>query len=97
VSVNSGGTGVTFESAAADGTIVKESSEVWSGLNVASGTATFYRHVAPSDTGALSTTEARIQGTIGLAGTDMVLTNNVLANGATQTIDYYAVNLPASE
>jgi hypothetical protein len=97
ISVNSGGTGLTFAASATDGTIVKNASEVWSGLNVATGTATFYRHIGASDTAALSTTEPRIQGTIGLAGTDMVLTNNVLASGATQTIDYYAVNLPATE
>jgi UDP-N-acetylglucosamine enolpyruvyl transferase len=97
VSVNSTGTGLTFATSASNGTIVKNASEVWSGINAASGTATFYRHVTASDTGVLSTTEARIQGTIGLAGTDMVLSNTTLASGATQTVDYYAVNMPAME
>lgn len=97
VSVNSTGTGLTFAAAASNGVILKNASEVWSGVNAASGTATFYRHVTASDTGALSTTEARIQGTIGLAGTDMVLSNTTLASGATQTIDYYAVAMPAME
>lgn len=97
VSVNSTGTGVTFATAASNGVLLKNASEVWSGVNAASGTATFYRHVTASDTGASSTTEARIQGTIGLAGTDMVLTSTTLSSGATQTLDYYAVNLPAME
>lgn len=97
ISVNSTGTGLTFAAAAADGTILKNASEVWSGLNVASGTASFYRFVSSADTGVLSTTEPRIQGTIGLAGTDMVLSNTTLVSGATQTVDYFAVNMPAME
>lgn len=72
ISVNSGGTGLTFAASAASGTIVKNASEVWSGNNVASGTATFYRFVTAADTGVLSTTEARLQGSIGLAAADMV-------------------------
>lgn len=96
ISVNSAGTGLTFEAAAVNGTIVKNASEVWSGTNVATGTATFYRHVTASDTGALSTSESRIQGEVGLAGTDMVLSSTSLTSGATQTIDYYAINLPLS-
>ncbi len=94
VSVNSSGTGLTFDPAAVNGVIVKNVSEVWSGVNAASGTATFYRHVTPSDTGALSTTEARLQGTVGLAGADMNISNNVLVAAATQALDYYAVAMP---
>ena len=93
VSVNSGVTGLTF-GAAANGTISKNGSEVWSGVNVASGTATFYRHVAPGDTGALSTTAPRIQGTVAIAGGELNLSSVALTSGATQTIDYYSVTLP---
>ena len=94
VSNNSTATGVTFALAAADGVLPKLGAEVWSGLNVAAGVASFYRHVAAGDTGALSTTEARIQGTCGTAGADMNLTNTSLTNGATHTVDFYQVNLP---
>ena len=88
-------TGITFEAAASAGVLPKLASEIWSGLNVAGGVASFYRHVAAGDTGALSTTQARIQGTCGLAGADMNLSNTTLANGATHTVDFYQVNLPA--
>lgn len=94
ISVGGAGTGLTFATTAASGTIVKNAAETWQGTNAASGVATFYRHVTASDTGASSTSEARIQGTIGLAGTDMVLSSTTLAAGAVQTIDYYAINLP---
>lgn len=94
ISNNSTGTGLTMEAAAVSGILEKETTEVWSGVNVASGTATFYRHVAVGDTGASSMTEARIQGDIATAGADMNLSNTVLASAATQTIDYYVVALP---
>lgn len=93
VSLNSTGTGITFD-AATDGVLPKAAAEVWSGTNVAGGVARYFRHVAPGDTGALSTTQARIQGTIGVAGDDMNFSSTTLANGATQTIDYYNVVMP---
>ena len=94
ISNNSTGTGIKLETLAANGSISKETTEVWSGVNVAVGTATFYRHVAPGDTGAQSTTQPRLQGNIGISGAEMNLTSITLANGATQTIDYYSVTLP---
>jgi hypothetical protein len=94
VSVNSTGTGVTMAAAAANGILEKNAAEIWSGVNGAGGVATFYRHVAAGDTGGASTTEARIQGTVGTAGADMNLTSTTLVNGATQTLDFYRVNLP---
>jgi hypothetical protein len=96
ISVNSTGTGITFAASASNGTLVKNSGEAWSGVNVANGTAAFYRLVAPDDTGASSTTEARIQGTCGTSGADLNLTNVALVSGAAQTVDYYSVSLPTA-
>jgi hypothetical protein len=96
VSVNSTGTGITFASTASGGTIVKNSGEVWSGVNVATGTATFYRLVAAGDTGASSTTEARVQGTVATSGADLNLTSTSLTSAATQSIDYYSLTLPTA-
>lgn len=94
ISNDSTATGLTMAAEAIDGVLFKEDTETWSGVNVAGGSATFYRHVAAGDTGALSATQARIQGTIAVAGADMNLTSTTLSNGATQTIDYYTLNLP---
>jgi hypothetical protein len=94
--VNSTGTGITFASTASGGTIVKNSGEVWSGVNVATGTATFYRLVAAGDTGASSTTEARVQGTVATSGADLNLTSTSLTSAATQSIDYYSLTLPTA-
>lgn len=87
-------TGLTFASTAADGTITKTVSEIWRGVNAASGTASFYRIEEASDTGALSTTLARIQGNIAVAGADLNLSSVTLTASASQTIDNYVVALP---
>jgi len=92
VSLNGTATGLTF-AAAASGTISKTGSEVWSGTNVAAGTATHYRFVATGDTGALSTTQARLQGTVGLIGADLNISNVNLTSGAPQTVDYFTATL----
>jgi hypothetical protein len=87
-------TGLTFDAAAANGAISKASAETWSGVNAATGTAGYYRFVAPGDTGALSTTEARLQGDVGTAGKELNLSSVNLTSGATQTIDYYVYARP---
>ena len=87
--------GLVFETTADNGSLLKNS-EVWSGDNVATGTASFYRHVLLADDGSESTTALRIQGTCGtIASTaDMRLSSTSLTEGATQTLDFYAVTLP---
>lgn len=95
ISVNSTGTGITFETTATAGVLAKKSSEVWSGVNAATGTAGYFRHVQPGDTGVSSTTQKRIQGTVAVAGADLNLSAVGLTSGATQTIDYYNIALPA--
>jgi hypothetical protein len=94
ISNNSTATGLTMAASATNGTIVKNASEVWSGVNAATGTAGYYRHVAAGDDGTSSTTQARIQGTIGTSGADMNLSSVALTSGATQTIDNYSITLP---
>jgi hypothetical protein len=96
ISLASGGTGINFEAAAVSGIISKAAAETWSGNNVATGVATHYRHVAAGDTGALSTTEARLQGTIATVGADLNLSSVSLVSGASQTVDYYSVTIPAA-
>jgi hypothetical protein len=90
------GTGINFAAAAVDGVLDKASAETWQGTNAADGTCTFYRFSDSTDDPptAASGTAKRIQGTVGLAGFDMNLTNNVLVNGAVQNIDVFRLALP---
>lgn len=87
-------TGLSLASAAANGELPKTVGEVWSGVCSASGVATHYRFIAPGDTGGSSISQPRIQGSVAAVGADLVITNPTLANGATQTIDYYTIALP---
>lgn len=96
ISLASAGTGVNFDAAAVAGILSKAPAETWSGVNVATGAATHFRHVASGDTGVLSTTQARIQGSIATVGADMNLSSVSLVNGATQTVDFYSVTVPAA-
>lgn len=95
ISNNSTGTGITFEDDPVDGVLSKKSSEVWSGVNAATGTSGYFRHVASGDDGTSSTSQKRIQGSVAVAGADLNLSAVGLTSGATQTIDYYNVALPA--
>ncbi len=94
LSINSTGVGINFDTTATGDVISKAPGEIWSGTNAASGTATFYRHVAAADDGTLSTTAPRLQGTIAVVGADINLSSVALVNGAPQTLAYYSVTLP---
>lgn len=94
LSVNSTGTGINFDSSAVGAVLSKDPSEVWSGVNLDTGTAMWYRHVGDSDDGTLSTSQPRIQGSVGTLGADMEISNVNLTSGATQTINSYSIALP---
>lgn len=92
---NNTATGLTFASTAAAGAITKNLAETWSKAAAATGTATFYRFVAAGDTQALSTTEARIQGTVGVSGADLNLATLAFVAATVYTVDSYSLSIPA--
>lgn len=94
ISNDAGATGLTFASTASAGVITKTVSEIWRGVNAASGVASFYRIETTSDDGSASTTLARIQGDVAIAGASLNLSSTTLTSGASQTIDNYVVSLP---
>ena len=92
-------TGLTWEAAAVGRAAVKKTSETWSGTAVA-GTATpatYFRIVAAGDTGVLSTTEKRVQGSVGnVAGVDLFLTNPNITTSDVKTLTAFSVTLPTN-
>ena len=94
ISVDGGGTGGTFGTPAS-GVIAKAAAETWTGTNVASGYASFYRGVLNSDTGALSTTEKRVQGSVGTVGKDLIIANAYMTSGNVQPVNSYSIGDPA--
>lgn len=81
-----GSTGLTFGTAAA-GVLPKTLAEVWSAIIAASGTAAFYRFCESGDAGtAASSTAKRIQGSVGTAGTDLILASIALVANGSNTV-----------
>lgn len=93
ISIDGSGDGLLMDDPSG-GIMSKVPADVWKGTNLATGTASFYRHVGPSDTGVLSTTQPRLQGTVGVAGADLNLASVALVSGAEQPIDYYSIVWP---
>ena len=92
-SLNSTGAGINFDTAAVGDTLSKAPAEVWAGNPAATGTGTFYRHVAVGDDGTLSTTQARIQGEVG-PGHEMILATSVFTVGVNRELDFYTITFP---
>lgn len=89
------GAGIHFESAADKGALSKAAAEAWTGTAVASGTASFLRHVLPADDNGASTTAPRIQATVALAGADVDMTTlTVTQSAALQPMEYYTIVMP---
>jgi hypothetical protein len=84
--------------AAADG-VISKAAETWSGTAVATGTAGYFRIVNSTDDGltdAVNKVYPRLQGNVGISGTEMTLSNTTITSGATQTIDTATITMPAS-
>lgn len=94
ISLDATGTGLTWGSTVTAGILSKNTTEIWRGLIVNTGTATFFRFMAISDTGAASTTAKRVQGTIGLVGADLNFSNVNLVAGNYRVIGSLNVTLP---
>ncbi len=84
-----------FLAAAVSGVLSKDAN-IWSGVAGATGTANYFRLVVNTDTGVLSTTEIRMQGTVGTTGADINMSSVSIVSGATQTIDTWDLTMPAS-
>ena len=75
--------------------IEKCADEVWSGLGVAAGTASWFRLCAnATDAGALSTVLPRIDGTVGVSGADATISNTQIVVDAPYTVDTFKLTFP---
>lgn len=85
---------LAFDATVTGGVLTKDPAQAWEGTNVATGTASFMRHVVSGDDGTASTTQVRLQGDVATAGAFMNLSSVSLVNGSPQTIDYYSLAIP---
>lgn len=96
VSVNGGGTGLTFDAAVA-GVLSKAAAETWRFTGVAAGIAGWFRFSAAGDTPTnVSTTVARLDGAIGTSGAELNLSNLSIAIGQVNTADAFTITQPGS-
>jgi hypothetical protein len=94
VSVNGGGTGITFDAAAA-GVMSKASAETWRFTGLAAGVAGWFRLYEATDTpSATQATKARVDGAIGSSGADLNLTNLTIGVGQVNTCDAFTITMP---
>ncbi len=98
ISVDGDGTGLTFDPTPVGRALVKPAAATWQGATAA-GTPTYYRLVAAGDTGAGSTTQPRVQGSVGaVPGVDLYMTNPTLVTNANlnaKVLLSYSLSLPA--
>lgn len=79
---------------ASGGAIGKDPGETWAGTVLADGNAAFFRYVAVGDTGALSTTQARLQGRVGVSGAELNISSLALVSGNTQAVNFASISQP---
>jgi len=88
------GQGLDLEASASNGAIPKASAQTWSGTAAATGQGLFWRYEQSGDTGAASTTEKRIQGTIGGSGADLIVQSTTYNASTLYTIDFFSLSIP---
>jgi hypothetical protein len=96
ISSSASGVGLLFDTVSSGGVFTKSGTQTWSGVNVASGTASFFRFRLGSDTGALSTSQWRLQGDIATSSSDLNMASTTLTVSALTTISTFAITTPTS-
>jgi hypothetical protein len=76
--------------------LLPKSADVWSGLVILAGVAGYFRLYGTGGTSGSSATERRIDGNVGVTGSDLVLSNTSLTLNATLTIDQFTLGVPTS-
>ena len=94
ISLDGTGDPISFDPAAVQNVLQKNSSETWKGTVQNTGVATFCRMELGSDTGNSSTSEVRIQGDVGIAGKFLNLSSTSLTASAEQVIANLAIAIP---
>lgn len=75
--------------------VISKSSDVWSGVGLVTGVATYGRLVLPTDDATLSTTQIRAQGAVSTSGAEITMSNTTITLGATSTVDAASITKPS--
>jgi len=92
VKVGYGITNGLYLGLAASGAIAKHTSQIWSGVGIADGTAGWFRfYGAATDAGGISTILPRLDGRIATSGAELNLSNTSIVVGAAQSITAFSI------
>lgn len=94
--VTAAGSPLEFETDVSGGVVTKASAQTWSGTNLATGTATWFRMESTTDDRSEDPSSIRLQGTIGQVSGEMIMTNPALVSGATKAIENFRIAFQAS-
>lgn len=75
--------------------VISKNSDVWSGVGLVTGVATYGRLVLPTDDATLSTSQIRAQGAISTSGAEITMSNTTVTLGATSTVDAASITKPS--
>jgi len=91
--------GLRLDYNAAAGVITKDSTQTWSGVAVATGTAGWFRYKGSvADAGSLDSSAVflRMDGNIATSGANMNMSSTTITSGATQTLSTFSFTVPAA-
>lgn len=91
--------GLRMDYSAAAGVMVKDTTQTWSGVAAATGTAGWFRYCSSVvDAGSLDSSAVflRMDGSIATSGTDMSMTSTSISSGATITLSSFEFTVPAA-
>jgi len=94
ISVDGLGTGINMAATVNNGVLAKSTSEVWEGDYVATGYPSFARFSSLTDDGSSSTTEKRLQLTVGVVDSEIIISQELKTSGDTQRIDSFYLAEP---
>lgn len=85
--------GLKFGTAASG--VIEKDSTAWSGVCSADGVAGWFRFYGSGGTAGTSTTEIRMDGSVGVTGADLNLSHTTLATSATVLVKTFTITQPA--
>lgn len=95
ITVDGDGTLCTWGTAAA-GAVPKATAESWEGVCAAADDMAFFRVVLDTDDGTESTTQRRVQGTVGTSSADMIVSEITKEVSDPLVLNFFSVSLPTN-
>ena len=88
------GTGISFHTVSTSGVLPKDTTEVWEGDYVLTGYPSFARFQSIADDGSASTTNRRVQLTVGILNKEITISTAQKTLGDTQRLDSFFLGMP---